>query len=80
MSLPVLRCRMRVSSIQAVKNADSSVAEERIKLSAVLGPENESWSKYTPLGELNITLTNTAAFGKIIQGGEYFVDLVPVEE
>jgi len=70
---------MKVQSLEAAKNADGSVHDERIKLTAVLGPENEPWSLFTPSGELNITITNSAVFGKLKQDAEYYIDIVPVE-
>ena len=76
----LLRCKMKLKSIQAVKNADSSTAEERLHFMAVVGPENESWSKYTPLGDLKFTLSNPNAFGKLKADAEYFIDIIPVEE
>jgi hypothetical protein len=75
----VLRCKMKTQSLQAIKNADGSIAEERIVLDAVSGPENEPWSKYTPTGQLSFSLTNPSAFGKIKADEEYYVDIVPVK-
>ena len=78
--MALLRCKMKLQSLQAAKNADGSIAEERIILTAVLGPENEPWSKYTPSGQLGFTLTNPSAFGKLKADAEYFIDIIPVVE
>ena len=74
--MTLLRCKMKVQSLEAAKNADGSVHDERIKLTAVLGPENEPWSKWTPAGVLDITVTNPDAFGRLRQDQEVYVDLV----
>lgn len=40
--------------------------------------ENHQWAKYTPAGELTLTITNASAQGQIEEGKEYFVDLTLV--
>ncbi len=37
-------------------------------------PENESWSKYTPSGELRMTITNPAAIDAFEKGKPYYID------
>ena len=55
------------------------VSAERIKLSAVTGPGNEDWSKWTPSGELNFSITNPDAMKQFEAGKDYFIDFSPVE-
>jgi hypothetical protein len=45
-------------------------------LFAVSGEENKPWSKYTPAGKLEFTVTNEAA--PQLEAGEYLVTLTKV--
>lgn len=38
------------------------------------GKENKEWSKYTPSGNLTMSVTNPAAFGWFEEGKEYYLD------
>ena len=40
---------------------------------------NAEWSKYTPSGEMNLTITNEACFDKFEVGKAYYVDISPAE-
>ena len=40
--------------------------------------ENKTWSKYTPSGEVELVITNEAAYDQFEQGKDYFVDFEPV--
>ncbi len=41
---------------------------------------NKEWSRWTPSGELTLTITNPAAHRQFELGKVYFVDITPVEE
>ena len=59
---------------------DSS--NETVKLRAVTcdgSKDNESWSKWTPSGELTMSVSNPAAHGAFVPGKSYFIDISPVE-
>lgn len=43
------------------------------------GKVNESWSRYTPSGKLEMTVTNPAAIEKFEVGRAYFVDFTPAD-
>lgn len=43
------------------------------------GAGNGSWSKWTPSGDLSISITNPAAHGKFVDGEEYFLDFTPAK-
>lgn len=45
-----------------------------VKLTVANGPTNKTWSKYTPSGEINLQITNPAAFSQFKLGQAYFVD------
>lgn len=59
---------------------------QNVALTAVIcgSEENKSFSKYTPAGNLNITISdNTQAFGFFAEGVEYYLDFtvaaIPVD-
>lgn len=42
-------------------------------------PANKDWSKYTPQGELKMTITNPGAIEQFELGKEYYLDFTPAE-
>lgn len=73
----MLRAKFRCTFVQ--KNADGS---ELVQLNAVYGDKdsvNAQWSKYTPNGSLNMSISLEGAQGKLVPNGEYFLDISPVE-
>lgn len=78
----MLRCKMRVTEVAAIKDTDGSISSERVKLAAVYGPEgtdNAQWSKWTPCANFDITINNPEAFNKLSSGHEFYVDFTPVD-
>ena len=75
-----VRAKFYVKSINHLytQTPDNVCAE--IKLSAAYGKDNESWSKYTPSGEISMTITNPAAIDRFELGKQYYVDFVPAEK
>lgn len=51
---------------------DSPVAA--LRFMAARGKDNESWSKWTPSGELRMTITNPAAAAAFELGQHYYLD------
>lgn len=43
------------------------------------GPENETWSKYTPSGRVEMCITNPDAVNSFEQGKRYYVDFSPAD-
>jgi hypothetical protein len=41
---------------------------------------NKRWSEATPAGSLNLTISNPAARGKVEQGKDYLIYIVPCGE
>lgn len=81
--MPVLRAKMRVAQVAAIKNADGSTSQEQVNLQAMYGNEgtdNAQWSKWTPSASFDITINNPDAFGKLSSGHEYYVDFTPAEK
>lgn len=59
------------------KSPDNSTAVAHLIVVTTGSAENESWSKYTPSGQLQMVISNPAAFEQIELGKEYFIDIVP---
>lgn len=64
---------------RSVDKAEGHSPSEIVRFEAVTADtdENKTWSKYTPWGELRMSITNPAAFGQFAIGQEIFVDLNP---
>lgn len=43
------------------------------------GTDNASWSKATPAGQLDMTITNPAAVAAFVVGKSYFLDFTPAD-
>ena len=43
------------------------------------GGENASWSKWTPCGQVSLTISNPAAYNQFEIGKSYMVDFTPVD-
>lgn len=83
MSNATLRLKMSISSLKKVADNEGNVSAEEITLSCVYGKEgtaNAQWSKWTPSGQLTFTVNNPDAFGKVLPGQFFFVDLVPTDK
>ncbi len=53
---------------------------EAISLRAAYGPGNESWSKWTPAGHIQISITNPEAQKFFVQGKSYLVHFTEAPE
>lgn len=78
----VLRAKIQVGAVQE-HGTTTEKYSEGIFASAVYSPDPESengkWSQATPSLQLNMTISNPGAFGKLEQGKEYYLDFIPVE-
>ncbi|WP_404652205.1 hypothetical protein [Raoultella terrigena] len=72
-----VRAKFRCHFIQESNDG----ASRTVNLSAVtcVSTENESWSKYTPGGQLSMHISNPNAFSQFEQGKEYYIDIQPAE-
>ncbi len=43
------------------------------------GADNRDWSKWTPSGSLNMSITNPAAFNWFEEGKEYYLDFTEAQ-
>ncbi len=73
--------KFKCNSVSDHKGSDGEKAYETVYLSAVYSEdpahENYSWSKLTPAGQLNLSISNPAAFGAFETGREYLVTIAP---
>lgn len=67
------RLKMHVTSVKSNRLQDGGYDSDEIRLTAVYGDANKSWSKWTPSGQLTFTVTNPEV--RILPGKYYFVDL-----
>lgn len=76
----MVRCKMRVTEVlqgSSEWGGGGAITFGRIKLAAVMGKENESWSKATPSGTVEMQITNPAAYNQFKAGDTFFVDFTP---
>lgn len=75
-----VRCKMRVTKMTECTYpafVNTIVEHKEVELSPVQGPENSTWSKYTPGGSIKLTINNPEAFSAFKIGEYYFVDFTP---
>ena len=74
-----VRAKFKCESVTTYEGAeDGSSCHVEITLRAVGGPDNEQWSKWTPYGEIKMTVTNPVAAAAFRPGSEHFLDFSPV--
>lgn len=84
MSTATVRAKFLVSFVQ--RHADSTggtgTGHELVQLNAATtGSEaNKQWSKWTPAGNLSLTITNPECFGRFLPGQYYFLDFIPTDK
>lgn len=83
MSGPVVRAKFFVEDIQHndVPGTDqyASVTMKPVFGTYGDGKVNESWSKWTPSGHLQISITNPSAIDRFEKGKAYYLDFTPAE-
>jgi len=77
-----VRAKMRVTGRHEYTSVakDAGVTQVTVTMQPVYDEgENSQWSKYTPSGELHLTITNPDAYKQFELGKAYFVDFSPAE-
>jgi hypothetical protein len=76
-----VRAKFYVQEIKHVHSPSPDTVCAVVKLAAVYGDGkgNETWSKYTPQGSLEMTITNPAAIEAFELGKSYFLDITPAD-
>ncbi|HBR1944564.1 TPA: hypothetical protein MAO59_005222 [Klebsiella pneumoniae] len=72
-----VRAKFQCNSIN--KASDNFTAVVHLIAVTTGSAENESWSKYTPSGQLQMVISNPAVFEHFEQGKEYYIDIQPAE-
>lgn len=67
----------KISQTSSQHSVNSKLDYCQIVMSAVAGAGNETWSKWTPQGELSISITNPAASEQFKIGDYIFIDFSP---
>lgn len=79
-----LRLKMAVNTVKTVHGTEGEPISQEIELSAVYsnkeGSANSQWSKWTPSASLRMSVSNTAAFNKVLPGQFVYVDLIPCDK
>ncbi len=66
-----------VAKFQCQSVTRNTYQQEVIKFAAAIGPGNESWSQFTPSGDISISITNPDAQGKFVPGKDYLLTFEP---
>jgi len=80
--MTTMRAKLQVSSVTLHTGC------EVLKFSAVAAKaypadgsdDDNSYAKWSPVADLNLTVTNPALFGKIKPGQKYYVDFILAED
>jgi hypothetical protein len=78
-----VRAKFFVSSVNHMQTPGNDPTAQ-VEMSPVFGSygdgaDNEIWSKYTPSGKIEMTITNPGAIDLFEPGKAYFVDFNPAE-
>jgi hypothetical protein len=71
-----VRAKMTCESIE---KTDAETRAVRLRPVTSDSPENASWSKYTPWGDVTLGITNPAAYDAFEVGKTYWVDFTPID-
>lgn len=72
-----MRAKMKLYSVTAYENGGG----ETLKFTAVSGgsPEDNSYSKFTPSGTIELFVSNPDLAGKLKPGETFYVDFTPAD-
>lgn len=77
-----VRCKFYVTSVAQTASGPApaegpppSITQEVVRLAPVYGDENKPWSKFTPCGSLELTITNPEVIGTFVPGQVHYVDI-----
>lgn len=71
----MVRAKFQVNKLEILSNEQVNV-----HMNAVSGEDNKSWSKWTPSGNLSISITNPEASKQFEVGKSYYLDFSPVPD
>ena len=68
-----VQAKFKVYQANVTNKPDGSFDRVDVRMNAVYGPENEPWSKYTPSGQLNMSITNENLKDQFQVGQDYIL-------
>jgi hypothetical protein len=71
------RCTNVSTSATNYGSTPGAIEAKTVTLNPVCDEHNKEWSKWTPSGEIKMTINNPAAFDQFTPGECYFVDFTP---
>jgi hypothetical protein len=77
-----VRAKMKAYAVTPMHSGNPNEVSAEIRLMAVYedgNPENRTWSKYTPSGEIRLFITNPEAIAAFEPGKSYYVDFSPAD-
>ena len=84
------RAKCRITGVHQMnslhKNHEGKLPVETVQvtLQPVYGggddEANKQWSKWTPSGQLQLSITNPAIFPELVPGRTFYVDFTPTED
>lgn len=77
--MPRFRAKM---SVYSVTQYAAGFKQETVKFNCVYNgsPEDNSFSKATPSGSCELTISNPDLLGKIVPGDSFYLDFAPIGE
>ncbi|MBL8924113.1 MAG: hypothetical protein JNJ54_34980 [Myxococcaceae bacterium] len=81
------KCRItgvhQMSSVTPNPDGTTPVTTVQVTLQPVYGGDddeaNRQWSRWTPSGQLQLSITNPLIFPELVPGRAFFVDFTPIE-
>ena len=77
MSESVSVCLFEATEVKAVGEMEQIVLQARYDED---NPRDQSFSKYTPWGEMHFNVNNPNVMGKIGKGKKYYITITPADE
>jgi hypothetical protein len=84
-----MRAKMQVQEVHrsGFSNGKDFVFQDRVKMTAVAAKaypaggadEDNTYAKFSPTGELSLTIANPDLIGKIQPGQKFYIDFTPAE-
>lgn len=76
-----VRAKFQCLTKNHMHTGSTDAVQIEVRLNAVYanGEANKEWSKWTPNGQITMTITNPAAAELFELGKEYFVDFTPAK-
>lgn len=74
-----VRCKFKVQEKTDIANYGSSKGKQLSRVTLIPVSGNEAWSKWTPSGKIELTISNPAAVDALELGEEYYVDFTKAD-